>query len=361
MNLLNSMSYPFGMQMQDRTMTNTGAGYRFAFNGKELDLEGAGGGGPTYDYGFRIYNPALGRFLSVDPLANSFAMLTPYQYASNMPTFAIDIDGLEAVIIIQSATVSQTFLEIQSFLGTKAAIDYLTINYIVPEKKHSTEGIKWLRKVTKNKKMKNKVVVVGGDLTVSTDLVVYSLKYTKPNRSKASYVKTTYKIKKEDPVPVEEDDKDIVDQIEDFIESLKGDADYSPQGSGPGVRKSTWLEGLILKHRDKEAVDNFEDYYDSHRGTNPGMVTVDEDYNIPETDTEDTPIEDNNSLISELDPIVSESRQVSVHHGNTARVWIQYPGIDGNKYSDGDTMFTIDYINYESGKTDTLIDIRPGR
>ncbi len=53
-----------------------------------------------YDYGFRIYNPAIGRFLSVDPLTSSYPMLTPYQFASNMPIWAVDLDGLEAVVTI---------------------------------------------------------------------------------------------------------------------------------------------------------------------------------------------------------------------------------------------------------------------
>jgi RHS repeat-associated protein len=69
--------------------------YRFGFNGKEQDNEGMGGGGSTYDYGFRIYNPALGRFLSVDPLAGSFPFYTPYQYSGNKPIWKIDLDGLE--------------------------------------------------------------------------------------------------------------------------------------------------------------------------------------------------------------------------------------------------------------------------
>ena len=74
--------------------------YRYGFNGKEKDDEGLGGGGSTYDYGFRIYNPALGKFLSVDPLTRKYAMLTPYQFASNMPIAAIDLDGLEAYIVV---------------------------------------------------------------------------------------------------------------------------------------------------------------------------------------------------------------------------------------------------------------------
>lgn len=69
--------------------------YRYAFNGKEQDPEGMGGGGSTYDYGFRIYNPNLGRFLSVDPLANEYPWYTPYQFAGNNPIVFIDRDGLE--------------------------------------------------------------------------------------------------------------------------------------------------------------------------------------------------------------------------------------------------------------------------
>ena len=54
-----------------------------------------GGGGATYDYGFRIYNSSIGRFLSVDPLTSSYPWYTPYQFAGNKPIIAIDLDGLE--------------------------------------------------------------------------------------------------------------------------------------------------------------------------------------------------------------------------------------------------------------------------
>ncbi len=44
--------------------------YRYGFNGKEKDNE-AKGEGNQYDYGFRVYDPRLGRFLSEDPLTQS--------------------------------------------------------------------------------------------------------------------------------------------------------------------------------------------------------------------------------------------------------------------------------------------------
>jgi RHS repeat-associated protein len=74
--------------------------YCFGFNGKESDSEGMGGGLSTYDYGFRIYNPSLGKFLSVDPLCSKYPQLTCFQFASNSPEWAIDFDGLEARIAI---------------------------------------------------------------------------------------------------------------------------------------------------------------------------------------------------------------------------------------------------------------------
>ena len=92
-----SLSYhPFGSTMPGRIYTPpSNEKYRFGFNGKEKDDEGMGGGGSTYDYGFRIYNPQIAKFLSVDPLSSSYPWYTPYQFAGNTPIQAIDLDGLE--------------------------------------------------------------------------------------------------------------------------------------------------------------------------------------------------------------------------------------------------------------------------
>ena len=70
--------------------------YRYGFNGKEKDKDM--NSLTAYDYGFRIYNPAIGKFLSVDPLIGSFAYLTPYQFSCNNPIVFIDLDGKEAAL-----------------------------------------------------------------------------------------------------------------------------------------------------------------------------------------------------------------------------------------------------------------------
>ena len=70
--------------------------YRYGFNGKENDANGEFGSQLIQDYGFRMYNPSIGKFLSVDPLTQGYPELTPYQFASNTPIWAIDLDGLES-------------------------------------------------------------------------------------------------------------------------------------------------------------------------------------------------------------------------------------------------------------------------
>jgi RHS repeat-associated protein len=101
---------PFGMQLIGRKYSSDK--YRYGFNGKEKDVDI--NGLTAYDYGFRIYNPAIGKFLSVDPLINKYPMLSPYQFAANTPIIAVDIDGREPEIRIMFHSVSngKSFFEI---------------------------------------------------------------------------------------------------------------------------------------------------------------------------------------------------------------------------------------------------------
>ncbi|MFN6379528.1 MAG: RHS repeat domain-containing protein [Flavobacteriales bacterium] len=95
--------YPFGAPMTERTALVTPTDVRYGFNGKEVDSEGMGGGLSTYDYGFRICNPNIAKFLSTDPLSKEYPELSVYQFASNTPVCAIDLDGLEAKLAIYGA------------------------------------------------------------------------------------------------------------------------------------------------------------------------------------------------------------------------------------------------------------------
>lgn len=58
--------------------------------------------GNNYDYGFRIYNPQIGRFLSLDPLQTKFPWYTPFQFSGNSPILNVDLDGREEKSIWQN-------------------------------------------------------------------------------------------------------------------------------------------------------------------------------------------------------------------------------------------------------------------
>jgi RHS repeat-associated protein len=77
--------YPFG-----ETSFGSYGKKRYRFCGKEKDEESG-----LYYYGARYYSPWTCRFISVDPLAEKYAHLTPYNYAGNKVINYIDIDGMQ--------------------------------------------------------------------------------------------------------------------------------------------------------------------------------------------------------------------------------------------------------------------------
>jgi len=133
--------------------------YRYGFNGKEKDDE-VSGSGNSYEYGFRIYNPRIAKFLSVDPLTKSYPELTPYQFASNTPIWAIDLDGLEAFFIHGTNHGADVWQE-NILLDTKEAILEL-VNYKTVDDDFSwkvmTSEIKKVKKSGKVKLEHNKLL-----------------------------------------------------------------------------------------------------------------------------------------------------------------------------------------------------------
>lgn len=67
---------------------------KYNYNGKEE--VGQGLGINLLDYGWRHYDPAIGRFTTVDPLAENYNFQTQYAYAANNPIRFIDFMGLSA-------------------------------------------------------------------------------------------------------------------------------------------------------------------------------------------------------------------------------------------------------------------------
>jgi len=84
--------YPFGMEMPGRS-TNS-SDYRFGYNGMEKDDE-VKGNANSYTTEFRQYDPRLGRWMSLDPLMDNYAEMSPYVAFNNNPIYFTDPDGLE--------------------------------------------------------------------------------------------------------------------------------------------------------------------------------------------------------------------------------------------------------------------------
>jgi RHS repeat-associated protein len=72
----------------EKTENKERSAYMYGFNGKETDPET-----DLQDYGMRIYNPSLGRFLSVDPLAANAPGWSPYRAFFCNPIRYTDPDG----------------------------------------------------------------------------------------------------------------------------------------------------------------------------------------------------------------------------------------------------------------------------
>ncbi|MDR2955263.1 MAG: DUF6443 domain-containing protein [Prevotella sp.] len=88
--------YPFGMVFAETPLAEQQK-QLYKYNGKELDqMHGLN----LYDYSARQYDPAIGRFPTIDPLAEKYPHVSPYIYVENNPLKYIDIAGLTKFLSI---------------------------------------------------------------------------------------------------------------------------------------------------------------------------------------------------------------------------------------------------------------------
>lgn len=86
----NNDYYPFGMKHAGGFTLTGNSANKIKYNGKELQDELELN---MYDYGARNYDPAIGRWFNIDPLAEKHKSWSPYNYTINNPLSHIDPDG----------------------------------------------------------------------------------------------------------------------------------------------------------------------------------------------------------------------------------------------------------------------------
>ncbi len=108
---------PFGAPLAERTWQ--GSEYRYGYNSKERDNE-INGFGNAYDFGARIYNGRLGRWMSLDPLMQKYPSSSPFNFCLNNPILNIDPDG--KFVIAVTGSLNGFFLFAGVSYGTGFAI-----------------------------------------------------------------------------------------------------------------------------------------------------------------------------------------------------------------------------------------------
>jgi RHS repeat-associated protein len=118
---------PFGVELKGRNLKkNNAKNYRFGFNGMEADDQ-VKGDGNSYDFGARMLDPRLGRWLSVDPKFTVFSSIATYASCNNNPMYYVDPDG--NIITPSDAKSKQDFNSciLRTLSGNEIALKLFTI------------------------------------------------------------------------------------------------------------------------------------------------------------------------------------------------------------------------------------------
>ena len=114
----------------------------YKYNGKELDKSF---GLIWYFYGARMYDPAVGRFTGVDPIADQFAFVSVYNYAENEPVRFIDLWGLQSADNPQFSAVEVERLQVEA----REDLFNIAVAFTIKYTGHRVSNAKQLNKLNK--------------------------------------------------------------------------------------------------------------------------------------------------------------------------------------------------------------------
>jgi RHS repeat-associated protein len=134
--------YPFGMLLPGRNSSEED--YRYGFNGMEMDDEVHEVKGSSYDFGARLYNPRVGRWLSRDQLERNYPSVSSYNYCMNNPVILVDPDGKSPEppvrLYIWSGNNNKSY---ETGLFERAAVNMVNIHKVI----FGTAGLTQLKQV----------------------------------------------------------------------------------------------------------------------------------------------------------------------------------------------------------------------
>ena len=141
--------FPYGMVMPGRNGQAQSADYRYGFNGMEADDEIKDNKGTSYDFGARLSDPRVGRWLSIDPKYH--AGMSPYNAMDNSPIIMMDPDGKDAIVTVEKNTT-----------GTGGGTITISSTFIVVGKDLSPDKVKEFGNAMKAKLMNGTYIDIEG-------------------------------------------------------------------------------------------------------------------------------------------------------------------------------------------------------